>query len=62
MSWMRKRISDISEQVIDLVVQSRKAMNLGKIDEKTWVRMMSELTKISKALDRLEKLSRKLKT
>jgi GTP1/Obg family GTP-binding protein len=59
---MRKRISDISEQVIDLVVQSRKAMNLGKIDEKTWVRMMSELTKISKALDRLEKLSRKLKT
>jgi diadenosine tetraphosphate (Ap4A) HIT family hydrolase len=59
---MRKRISDISEQVIDLVVQSRKAMNLGKIDEKTWARMMSELTKISKALDRLEKLSRKLKT
>jgi diadenosine tetraphosphate (Ap4A) HIT family hydrolase len=59
---MRKRISDISEQVIDLVVQSRKAMNLGKIDEKTWARMMSELSKISKALDRLEKLSRKLKT
>jgi GTP1/Obg family GTP-binding protein len=59
---MRKRISDISEQVIDLVVQSRKAMNLGKIDEKTYARMMSELSKISKALDRLEKLSRKLKT